>query len=180
MCVACTNEIPLQPLVSSMKELICGLRMIVLTLLLTGCVYPALVTLCAQGLFPWQANGSLLQLDGKNVGSQWIAQPFSQPDHFPEYLHPRPSAPATQKYQAHPKMPGDLLTASASGLDPHLSPLAVRWQATRIAEARNIDIADLEQLIDRHTEQRTFGILGERRVNVLKLNLALNLALNQE
>ncbi len=175
--------------------------------LLTGVVYPLIVTLIAQVVFPYQANGSVLMRDGKAVGSEWIGQSFNDP----RYFWGRPSA--TQKddkdlpynaassngsnrgptnpdllkdigervkamRDAHPDQSGavpvDLVTASASGLDPHISPAAAEYQMKRVASVRVVDPARLHQLVAAHTESRTLGVLGEPRVNVLKLNLALD------
>lgn len=175
--------------------------------LLTGGVYPGVVTLIAQGVFPHQANGSIVKRDGKAVGSELIGQPFDDP----RYFWSRPSATtkddkdlpysaasstgsnlgptnpalieavrdrAKALREAHPEQTGpvpvDLVTASASGLDPHISRAAAAFQVHRVAKARNLSISDIERLIAAHTEERTFGVLGEPRVNVLKLNLALD------
>lgn len=169
--------------------------------LLTGIVYPALVTTLAEGLWPQQANGSILTHDGKSLGSRLIGQGFTDP----KYFWSRPSA-ATPAYngtggsgsnlaqsnpalagaiaarrkaleEAHGKdkpIPVDLLTASASGLDPHISPAAADYQLARVARARGLEEAAVRQLVQRYTESRDLGVLGEPRVNVLKLNLALD------
>jgi K+-transporting ATPase ATPase C chain len=179
---------------------------IVLTLLLclvTGLLYPGLVTGLAQLLFPWQAHGSLLRANGRVVGSALIGQRFTKP----EYFHPRPSA-AGQGYDATASggtnkgptdrkladtliagavrevvqedgavrghIPADMVTASASGLDPHISPANAALQIPRVAQARRISAETLSAIVRRHTEQRQFGFLGEPRVNVLLLNLALD------
>jgi potassium-transporting ATPase KdpC subunit len=179
---------------------------IVLTLLLcllTGFLYPAVVTGLAQLLFPWQAHGSLVTAHGRVVGSALIGQPFKRP----EYFHPRPSA-AGQGYDAtasggsnkgptdrtladtliagaveraveedgavRGRVPADMVTASASGLDPHISPANAELQVARVARARGIPADSLRAVVRRHTEGRQFGILGEPRVNVLLLNLALD------
>jgi K+-transporting ATPase ATPase C chain len=170
--------------------------------LVTGVVYPLLMTGAAQVVFPHQANGSLIERDGKLVGSELIGQQFDDP----RYFWSRPSA-TTPAYngaastgsnygptnpdqlkavkdrveslrKAHPDQTGpvpvDLVTASASGLDPHISPAAAEYQATRVAKTRNIDVKIVRDLIGHHTEDRQLGILGEPRVNVLELNLALD------
>lgn len=167
--------------------------------LLTGIAYPLVVTGFAQTLLPHQASGSLIERDGKTVGSTLLAQGFSSP----RYFHPRPSAAGTgydatnssgsnlsvtskaqmetvrTRAQAagatvdHP-VPADLVTASGSGLDPHLSPEAARYQLPRVAKARHLSVESLETLIDAHTEPRSLGVFGQARVNVLKLNLALD------
>jgi K+-transporting ATPase ATPase C chain len=179
---------------------------IVLTLLLclvTGMLYPAVVTGLAQLLFPWQTHGSLVMAHGRVVGSALIGQPFTRP----EYFHPRPSA-AGQGYDATASggsnkgptdrtlantliagavertveqdgavrghVPADMVTASASGLDPHISPANAELQVVRVARARGMPADSLRALVRRHTEGRQFGILGEPRVNVLLLNLALD------
>jgi len=177
------------------------LMMIVLTVL-TGVVYPAAITAIAQAIFPDQANGSLVSLNGRTVGSRLIGQNFSRP----EYFHPRPSAAgdagydptatggsnlgptsaalvehvrkAIDRYRAeNPEfsgpIPADAVTTSASGIDPHISPANAAIQALRVARARGLPVEDVRQLVAQHTEGRTLGFLGEPRVNVLELNLAL-------
>ncbi|MBF0126960.1 MAG: potassium-transporting ATPase subunit KdpC [Magnetococcales bacterium] len=184
------------------KELKPALVMLGLMTLLTGIVYPALVTGVAQTLFPRQANGSILEFQGRPVGSTLVGQPFSDPGVF----WGRPSATAPVPYNAaasggsnlgprHPALeeavkgriaaleqsdpqqtrpiPVELVTASASGLDPHISPAAARWQLPRVARAQGLSEQALANLVARHTESRTFGVLGEPRVNVLTLNLDL-------
>jgi potassium-transporting ATPase KdpC subunit len=169
---------------------------------LTGLLYPAAVTGAAQALFPWQAQGSLLERGGQTVGSALIGQPFSDPRNF----WSRPSATAPMPYngsasggsnqgplnpalteavqarvqalrEADPgntaPVPVDLVTASASGLDPHISPAAARYQAARVARLRGLPEATVQTLIDKNTEAPLWGLLGEPRVNVLALNLAL-------
>jgi K+-transporting ATPase ATPase C chain len=171
---------------------------------LTGLVYPLLVTGVAQTLMPAQANGSLLvRPDGTLIGSALIGQPFDDP----KYFWGRPSATAPFAYNAaassgsnlgalNPALvdaakaradalraadpgnaapiPVDLVTSSGSGLDPHISPAAARWQAPRVARARGLEAAAVEAIVARHTEPRQWGVLGEARVNVLALNLALD------
>ncbi len=176
--------------------------------LLTGVVYPVLVTLIAQGAFPHQANGSILTRDGKAVGSELIGQAFDEP----RYFWSRPSKTGPMPYnggassgsnlgptnadlhkevreridnlrKSHPDQSGlvpiDLVTASASGLDPHISPAAAEYQAERVAKNRGMSADAVRKLVAQHTESRTFGVLGEARVNVLKLNLALDAADSQ-
>ena len=171
--------------------------------LLTGLLYPLVITGLAQMLFPQQANGSLIMKDGKPVGSSLIGQPFDAP----KYFWGRPSTTSLFPYnaaassgsnlgptndalmkavQAHIDalktadpdnplpLPVDLVTASGSGLDPHISPASAAYQVRRVARARGIDEAVVRQLVSQHTEGRQFGILGELRVNVLTLNLALD------
>src|SRR5712664_1725568 len=169
-----------------------ALAFVVLTLI-TGIVYPLIVTAFAQ-LFPNKAAGSVIEVNGKAVGSELIGQPFSDP----KYFWSRPSATSPQPYNGASSsgsnlgptnkalhdavaerlkqfeqrpVPADLVTASASGLDPHISPEAARFQVSRVAKARGLTEERIQELLDRHTEARTFGLLGEPRVNVLRLNL---------
>ncbi len=180
---------------------------VVLTLVLsivTGVLYPGLVTGAVQLLFPRQAEGSLVRVEGRVVGSDLIGQPFTQP----WYFHPRPSA-AGSGYDggasggtnrgptsaalaeavaarvdtlvatagaSRGTVPGDAVTASASGLDPHISPANATLQLARVAAARGADTAAVRALLERHVEGRQFGVLGEPRVNVLRLNIALDSA----
>ena len=186
-----------------MNQLLPGLRITLLLTVLTGVIYPALVTGMCQLLFPARANGSLILKDGQVVGSSLIGQNFTRP----EYFHPRPSAagsdgydassssgsnlgPTSQKLadrvreavdqfrKANPEqtgpIPADLVTTSASGLDPHISPAAAEAQAARVAKYRGITVPDVRTLIGTHKEGRDLGILGEPRINVLALNLALD------
>jgi K+-transporting ATPase ATPase C chain len=169
----------------------------------TGLAYPALLTVVAQRLLPDQANGSLVARQGQAVGSRLIGQPFSEPRYFwgrpsatantayngvasgGSNLGPTNEAlllavrermaalTASDPANAAP-IPVDLVTASASGLDPHISPAAARWQVPRVARARGIPEDALAQLVAEHTEGPTLGILGAARVNVLELNLALD------
>ena len=179
---------------------------IVMTLLLcivTGFLYPGAVTGIAQIVFPHQANGSLVEVNGRVVGSALIGQPFTQP----YYVHPRPSAagsgydgtasagtnkgPTDAKlantliaravdsavkndHAVKGKIPSDMVTASGSGLDPDISPANAALQVTRVAEARGVSPALVGALVSRHTAGRQFGLFGEPRVNVLLLNLALD------
>ena len=175
---------------------------VVLTVV-TGLAYPAVVTGLAQILFPSQANGSLILKDGKPVGSNLIGQPFDDPKYFwgrPSATSPfpdnagssggsnlGPTNPDLQKAvqgridalkAADPgntaPIPVDLVTASGSGLDPHISPAAAFYQVQRVAKARNLTGEAVRGLVEAHTAGRQFGILGEPRVNVLALNLALD------
>jgi len=168
----------------------------------TGVVYPVVVTAIAQLVFPHQANGSLIVKDGKVVGSALIGQSFDDPKYFwgrPSATSPfgynaasssgsnlSPTNPALVKSvqervdalrAADPgntaPVPVDLVTTSASGLDPHISPAAALYQVNRVAKARKLDPAVVRDLVGRHTEGRQLGFLGEPRVNVLALNLAL-------
>lgn len=186
-----------------LKEIRPALVLLLGLSLLTGLGYPLLVTQAAQSLFPVQANGSLLVVDGKLLGSRLIGQPFTSDPYF----WGRPSATAPAPYNAaasggsnlgplNPALaeavtariaalkasnptqkapiPVDLATASASGLDPHISVAAALWQAPRIARVRGIKQSRLTQLIAQHTEGRQWGVFGEPKVNVLLLNLALD------
>ncbi len=171
--------------------------------ILTGLIYPVLVTGIAQLVFPHQANGSLLEKDGKILGSGLIGQPFSQPKYFWSRLSATPNVPynassssgsnygplnpalleaVAQRIkalkQADPQnegpIPVDLVTASGSGLDPHISVLAALYQVPRVARIRNLSEDQVRQVVGECTEGRQLGFLGEPRVNVLKLNLALD------
>lgn len=176
------------------------LMLVVLTLL-TGAAYPLLVTAVAQAAFPDKANGSMMERNGELIGSELIGQPFDDPGFFwgrPSATTPAynaaassgsnlgPTNPALLKSvadrvqtlrKAHPTQSGpvpvDLVTASASGLDPHISPAAAYYQVDRVADARGLPPERLRQLIDAQVEPRTLGLFGEPRVNVLRLNLAL-------
>jgi K+-transporting ATPase ATPase C chain len=180
------------------KNLMTAILMTLATTVLLGIIYPLLVTGIAQVIFPKKANGQLIQANGKVVGSRLIAQAFTGPGYF----HPRPSAvaydatnsngsqygPTNQKLidrvkgdvaTAHTEnpetsVPIDLVTASASGLDPDITPAAADFQMARVAKARGIDEDRLRHLVSTHTESRQMGILGEPRVNVLELNLDLD------
>ena len=185
------------------SQMLPALRMTLLLSVLTGLVYPGVVTGLCQVLFPRQAHGSLLSRNGKVVGSALIGQSFTRP----EYFQGRPSAAGSDGYDAsasggsnlgptsrklmdrvkgsvekwhaanpshHGALPADLVTASASGLDPHLSPASALLQAPRVAAARGIPVAEAERLVTAHTEGRDWGVLGEPRVNVLLLNLELD------
>jgi potassium-transporting ATPase KdpC subunit len=177
--------------------------------ILTGLVYPLVVTGIAQVVFPWQANGSLIVRHGQPVGSALIGQPFDDPKYFWGRLSATSPAGYTafngdkltgssgsnygplnpalvEAAQARIKalqeadpsntapIPVDLVTASGSGLDPHMSPAAAAYQVGRVARVRGLSEDTVRQLVAQHTEGRTFGLLGEPRVNVLALNLALD------
>lgn len=182
------------------KNLITAVLMTVATTILLGIIYPLIVTGLAQVLFPKQANGQLIHKDGKIVGSSIIGQAFSGP----RYFHSRPSSagngydaansngsqlgPTNQKLIDRVKgdvataqadnpgalVPIDLVTTSASGLDPHITPAAADFQLSRIAKERGTTVDRLQALVARHTEGRQLGFLGEARVNVLELNLDLD------
>jgi potassium-transporting ATPase KdpC subunit len=185
------------------KQIAIALRMTLVTLVLTGLAYPLVVTELAQILFPAAANGTLVRRDGFVVGSELIGQSFSGPSYFhprpsaagtagydaaassgsnlgPTSMKLRNRMKAdvarlsAENPQAAGAVPIDLVTASGSGLDPHISPEAARWQIPRVAVARNVAAAELETLVSRRVEGRTLGILGEPRVNVLLLNLDLD------
>jgi len=186
-----------------LKELKIAALMTVVTLVLTGLVYPLAVTGLSQVLFPQKANGSLVTVDGRVVGSELIGQSFREA----RYFQGRPSAAGPDGYDAsassgsnlgptsqklkdrvaadHERLraenpdaagpvPDELVTASGSGLDPHLSPQALLWQIPRLAAARGVAAADLRALVEARIAGRTFGFLGEPRVNVLLLNLELD------
>ncbi|MGZ3723404.1 MAG: potassium-transporting ATPase subunit KdpC [Bdellovibrionales bacterium] len=184
-----------------MKNLISSLRLLLFMTVLVGFVYPFAITSLAQIFFKAQAGGSLIAKDGNTVGSKLIAQKFSKPGYFwsrPSAVdfNPLPSggsnlgqANATLKTQveerrtalksANPRqgdqpVPQDLLFASGSGLDPHISPEAADYQVARVAQARLLNAQQVKSLVEAATEKRQFGFLGEPRVNVLKLNLALD------
>ncbi|CAA2099235.1 potassium-transporting ATPase subunit KdpC [Variovorax paradoxus] len=182
-----------------------ALVLFVLLSALTGLIYPMAVTGAAKAVFPAQADGSLVVLDGTTVGSKLIGQNFSDPKHF----WGRPSATAPQPYNASASggsnqgplnpaladavkarvealraadpgntapVPVDLVTASASGLDPDISPAAAQYQAARVARVRGMPVEQVDALIARNTEAPMWGLLGESRVNVLALNIALDAA----
>src|SRR5262245_32090052 len=178
-----------------------SLRILVVFTVITGIAYPLVITGVSQVAFKDQANGSLIVRDGKVVGSRLIGQAFSDP----KYFWSRPSATSPMPYngaassgsnqgptnpalkeaveerikalgsEARP-VPVDLVTASGSGLDPHISPAAAEYQISRVAKARNMPEDRLRELLARHTEAGQLGVLGEPRVNVLRLNLALDAA----
>jgi K+-transporting ATPase ATPase C chain len=182
------------------KNFITAILMTIATTILLGIIYPLVVTGIAQVLFPRKANGQLIQVAGKTVGSSIIGQGFSGP----AYFHSRPSGagngydaantngsqlgPTNQKLidrvkagvvtaqadQPGTAVPIDLVTASASGIDPHITPAAAEFQLSRIAKERGTTVDRLRDLVGRHTEGRQLGILGEARVNVLELNLELD------
>ena len=182
-----------------------GFKMMIVLTVLTGLIYPGVVTGLCQVLFPAKANGSLIVMSGQVVGSELIGQNFKKP----EYFHPRPSAagsdgydptasgasnlgPTNQKLADRVKdsvasfrknnpdytgpIPADLVTASGSGLDPEISPASAGAQAPRVAKERGIAVRQVLDLVAKHTTDRGLGFLGEPRVNVLRINLALDLS----
>jgi len=180
-----------------------AVSLLVLMTLLLGIIYPFAITGVAKLAFPHQAAGSLIYQDGKLLGSTLIGQSFSDPKYFwgrPSATTPQPynglastasnlgplnpalidavKANAKALQDADPDnrgpIPVELVTASASGLDPDVSPAAVEYQAARVARARHLEPARVEALIKAHVQERLFGIVGERRINVLELNLALD------
>jgi K+-transporting ATPase ATPase C chain len=184
-----------------------AILMLLFFTVLSGVAYPLAVTAIAQIAFPSQANGSLLGSNEQPLGSGLIGQAFSRPEYFwgrPSSTSPAsynggassgsnqgPNNPAlTDTVQARIKalrdadpthleaVPVDLVTASASGLDPHISPAAAAYQINRVAKARQMSPDSVRELVDRYTQARQWGVLGEPRVNVLKLNLALDKRLN--
>ena len=182
------------------KHIVTAFLMTIATTVLLGVLYPLVITALAQLLFKDKANGQLRYRNGEVIGSRIIAQPFTSS----KYFHPRPSnagngydaansggtnyAPTNQKLidriQADAKtlhdenpsqlVPVDLITTSASGLDPEITPAAAEFQVPRVARERGIPESALRDLVQKHTYQRDFGLLGEARVNVLELNLALD------
>lgn len=180
-----------------------ALTMLLLLTILTGLVYPLAVTGLAHVLFPDQASGTLIVRDGKVIGSKLIGQHFNKPWYFwgrPSATLPFPynaaASGGSNLGPANPALidainarmaslraadpgndvlvPVDLVTASGSGLDPHISPAAALYQVKRVARVRGLDETIVQELVAQHTEERRFGLLGERRVNVLLLNLALD------
>ena len=182
------------------KNLITAILMTFATTILLGIIYPLVVTGLAQLMFPKQANGQLLQKDGKSIGSRILGQSFSSP----AYFHSRPSfagnghdatnsngsqlGPTNKKlidrvkadvsslHTENPNVPVpiDLVTGSTSGLDPHITPAAAEFQLPTVAKERGTTVDQLRTLLAKHTEDRQFGFLGEPRVNVLELNLELD------
>lgn len=182
------------------KNLITATLMTVATTILLGIIYPLVVTGFAQLIFPNKANGQLIHKDGKIIGSSILAQGFSSP----AYFHPRPSfagngydptntngsqlgptnlklidrvkadVATAQAENTNTPVPIDFVTGSASGLDPHITPATAEFQLTRVARERGTTVDQLRSLVQKHTEDRQFGFLGEPRVTVLELNLELD------
>ena len=188
-----------------LKQMLPALRIMVLMTGLTGLIYPAFVTACAKLLFANEANGSLAISNGQAVGSSLLGQNFTRPEYFhprpsaagpngydassssgsnlaptSEKLFNRVKASADQFRLENPDydgpIPADAVTASGSGLDPHISPAYAMAQISRVAGARRVDPAEIERLVDQFIENRDLGLLGEPRVNVLLLNLAVDKA----
>jgi len=193
-----------------LEQLKISLRSLIVLSVLTGIIYPFLITGAAQSLFPHQANGSLIRQGDKVVGSSLIGQPFDDPKYFWSRLSATgpaaynasnssgsnlgPTNPALiqeiqgridalkkadlpagrQVPDSQMLIPVDLVTSSASGLDPHITPAAARYQLKRVARVRALSVGTVEHLIEEYTEGRFLGLLGEPGVNVLKLNLALD------
>ena len=191
-----------------LKQIRAAVVMIVLFTAITGLIYPLAITAAAQWVFPEKANGSLMKKEGRIVGSELIGQPFSDPKYFwsrPSATSPFPyNAGASSGSNFGPLNPGlltgvqeqiqelkkgdtlnvqlipvDLVTASASGLDPHISIAAALYQVPRVARIRGMSEERVRALVDRFTEGRVLGFLGEPRVHVLKLNLELDGSQNQ-
>jgi potassium-transporting ATPase KdpC subunit len=177
--------------------------LLALLTLITGVAYPLVVTVVAQGAFPGKANGSLVVRGDDVVGSALIGQPFDHPKYFwgrlsatAPFAYNAAASSGSNLGPLNPALtdavkarvdalraanpgnegpiPVDLVTASGSGLDPHVSPAAARWQVPRVARVRGLDPAAVQALVEQHTEGRQWGFLGEARVNVLALNLALD------
>ncbi len=180
-----------------------SLLFVIIFTVLTGVIYPGVMTLLGKVFFPKQAEGSLIEKNGKKVGSELIGQPFDAP----QYFWSRPSATSPYAYNAanssgsnsgptnpdfiktvqgrvealrkadpgnNAPIPMDLVTASASGLDPHISPAAAAYQTERVAKTRKIDVKLVKDLVEKYTERGFLGFMGDPGVNVLKLNLALD------
>ena len=177
------------------RAIVSALRMLVVLTVVVGVLYPLAIWGVGRVAFSDRADGSLLARDGEAVGSSLIGQAFEGPGWFigrPDAFDPAASAPSNlgptnpelgaavserldsiKSSDGVSEVPVDAVTGSGSGLDPHISPAYARLQAPRVAEARGLELSDVMALIDEHTEGRTFGFLGEPRVNVLELNIAL-------
>jgi K+-transporting ATPase ATPase C chain len=184
----------------TIQNLITAVLMTIVTTVILGVAYPLIITLLAQAAFPSQANGQLIERNGIAIGSRIIGQGFSKPGYF----RSRPSATATpydaansggsqlgptnkklvdtvkanveaaRKENPGVPVPVDLVTTSASGFDPHLTPAAAEFQVPRVARERGMPESDVRRIVRAHTEERQLGLFGEPRVNVLELNLALD------
>jgi potassium-transporting ATPase KdpC subunit len=192
-----------------LKHLQTSVTLLLILTVLTGLIYPLLITAIAQLVFPARANGSLILQDGRVVGSALIGQPFTDP----RYFWSRPSATVPFPYNASAssgsnlgplnpalldavsqrvrelktpdssivmQIPVDLVTASGSGLDPHISVMAAYYQVSRVAHTRGLTEERVRNLVEQHIEGRQFGVLGEPRVNVLLLNISLDEAIHKE
>lgn len=186
-----------------MKQVMIALRVTLVFAIVTGVAYPLLVTGLTKAIFPHQSDGSLVEAKGKIVGSELIGQRFTRPEYFQgrpsaagtdgydglasggsnlgatnQHLIDRVQADAKKFHDANPSatgpLPADLLTASGSGLDPDISPASAEIQVARVAAARGVGADRVRQLVAAHTQGRQFGVLGEPRVNVLALNMALD------
>jgi potassium-transporting ATPase KdpC subunit len=186
-----------------LKQLMPGFRMLVVLTILTGFFYPGVVTILCQGFFPKQANGSMLVVEGHIIGSSLIGQKFTHPEYFhprpsaagndgydasssggsnlgptSKRLMDRVKADVEKFRKENPDfqgpIPADIVTTSGSGLDPHISPASAYAQASRIAQARGISVDRVKTLIVQYTESPSWRFLGDARVNVLQINLALD------
>jgi K+-transporting ATPase ATPase C chain len=186
-----------------MRQIKTAVFLLIFFIVLTGFIYPIIVTIFAQVLFPWQATGSIIEQDGKPIGSLLIGQSFTSAKYFwsrPSATQPFPynaensagsnlgplnpaffdivKARILNLHNASPQtnatIPVNLVTASGSGLDPDISPAAAYYQIPRIAKTRGIPVADIQALLEKSIKRRVFGIFGELRVNVLQLNLDLD------
>jgi K+-transporting ATPase ATPase C chain len=172
-----------------------ALKLMLCMTVLTGFLYPMAITAAAQIFFPWKANGSLIEQNGQKIGSELIGQNITGSHYFwgrpsasqiggsnsgpsnPDYIktvQARVNALRDQHAQSTESVPVNLVTASGSGLDPHISPEAAFYQVARVANANQIPEADIHALVESHIEKRTWGIFGEPRINVLTLNIALD------
>lgn len=187
-----------------LKQLILGFRIMLVLTILTGLLYPGLSTGLCRLLFRRQANGSLIVRDGRVIGSSLIGQSFTRPEYFHprpsaagtdgydasasggsnlgptsmklmDQVSGRAKAFREQNPDYHGPIPADMVTASGSGLDPHISPASARAQAFRVAKARGVSLERMHQLIDQYTEGPYWGFLGDARVHVLELNLSLDI-----
>jgi K+-transporting ATPase ATPase C chain len=188
----------------ALSHLLTSILYTVVTVILLGLIYPLVITLIGSVIFPHQANGSFVESNGKVVGSAIVGQLWTKPQYFqgrpsaagkgydPTSTGGTNLAPTSKKLidatkatiaaleKANPNAVGappmDLVTSSASGIDPEISPEAARWQVPRVAAARHMSAVAVQAIVDAHVQGRTLGILGEPRVNVLELNLALDAA----